>query len=198
MWSGLPGQADIRNFTIAELPPLPAVESGAESHGDDQLDPLNVGIASPGKPSLTQLATSLGLMSNHWPISTIVPMNHVFESGTWFAVSSDQSAAASTLGSVAADSVRTSAPPIAPPPVASTAKVQSGDSLTSFLARHGIKEIELKRLNPGLAIADISVGLLVSGKSSEWSELLAIRPTTSGGASWPNTPACRIPRRFQV
>ena len=47
VWSGLPGQADSRNFTIAELPPLPAVES-EHSQADEQ--PTTVGIASPGEP----------------------------------------------------------------------------------------------------------------------------------------------------
>ena len=188
VWSGLPGQADSRHFILAELPPLPAVESGAESHGDDQ--PTTRWYRLTRQTTLTQLATSLGVDVQSLADLNDQPMNHVFESGTWFAVSSDRSAAASTLGSVAADSVRTTPPVIAPPPVASTAKVQRGDSLASFLARHGIKEIELKRLNPGLAIADISVGReLRVAKAASGQNLLAIRPTTSGGASWPNTPS---------
>ena len=187
VWSGLPGQADSRNFTIAELPPLPAVESGADSQGDEQ--PTTRWYRLTRRTALSQLATSLGVDVQSLAALNDQPMNHVFESGTWFAVSSDRSDAASKLVSVAADSVRNAPPVISSPPVASTAKVQRSDSLASFLARHGIKEIELKRLNPGLAVADISVGReLRVAKAASGQNLLAIRPTTSGGASWPNTP----------
>ena len=187
VWSGLPGQADSRNFILAELPPLPEVESGAEVQGDEQTTTRWYRLTQ--RTALSRLASSLGVDVQSLAALNDQPMNHVFESGTWFAVSSDRSDAASKLVSVAADSVRNAPPVIAPPPVASTAKVQRGDSLASFLARHGIKEIELKRLNPGLAVADISVGReLRVAKAASGQNLLAIRPTTSGGASWPNTP----------
>ena len=69
VWSGLPGQADSRNFTIAELPPLPAVESGADSQADEQ--PTTRWYRLTRRTALSQLATSWGLMSSHWRLSTI-------------------------------------------------------------------------------------------------------------------------------
>lgn len=187
VWSGLPGQADSRVFTLAELPPLPAVESALGSKAVEQSTTIWYRITK--RTSLSQLASSLGVDVKSLAALNDQPMNHVFESGTWFAVSSERSSVASMLVSVEADSARNAPPVAAPPPVASTAKVQRGDSLASFLARHGIKEVELKRLNPGVAIADISVGReLRVAKAAGGQNLLAIRPTTSGGASWPSQP----------
>ena len=62
-------------------------------------------------------------------------MNHVFESGTWFAVSSDQSAAASdwsALLPILFATLRLSSPR----PGCQHREIQRGDSLASFLARH--------------------------------------------------------------
>ena len=196
--SPAPLLADSRNFTIADIPPLPAAESLVAKWGDEQ--PTTRWYRLTRRTTLSQLATSLGVDVESLAVLNGQPMNHVFESGTWFAVSSDKSAAAANLVSVAAGSVRYSPPVISSPPVASTAKVQRGDSLASFLARHGIKEIELKRLNPGLAVTDISVGReLRVAKAASGQNLLAIRPTTSGGARWPETPNLqdypRVPER---
>ncbi|MEC8441813.1 MAG: LysM peptidoglycan-binding domain-containing M23 family metallopeptidase [Cyanobacteriota bacterium] len=193
VWSGLPGQADSRHFSLAELPPLPAVETSVESSGAEQSTTLWYQLTR--RTALSQLAASLDVDVQSLAALNDQPMNHVFESGTWFAVSSDRRSVASMLVSVASDSARSAPPVIAPPPVASTAKVQSGDSLASFLARHGIKEIELKRLNPGLAVADISVGReLRVAKAAGGQNFLAIRPITSGGASWPSQPTLRDPK----
>nr|BDD44885.1 hypothetical protein 24 [bacterium] len=46
-------------------------------------------------------------------------------------------------------------PPLPPEP---TASIQQGDSLASFLRRHGINKEELKTLNPGLALTELTVG----------------------------------------
>ena len=91
-----------------------------------------------------------------------------------------------------AQTVLPSMPP-APPPIKLEAKeiaaIQRGDSLASFLSRHNVTLEQLKTLNPGLEVADLSVGRVVRvAKAAPGQSLLAIRPLTSGGASWPKTP----------
>ena len=99
------------------------------------------------------------------------------------------------LVSVEADSIRTQPPITPPPPVQSTASIQRGDSLASFLERHGINQEELKQFNPGLTLSDLSVGTEVRvAKAATGQQLLAIRPNISGGASWPDLPALTSPK----
>ena len=69
------------------------------------------------------------------------------------------------------------------------ASVRRGDSLASFLRRHGLTLDELKSFNPGLEVSDLTIGRVVRvAEATPGQSLLAIRPLTSGGASWPDTP----------
>ena len=69
------------------------------------------------------------------------------------------------------------------------ATIQRGDSLATFLSRHNVTLEQLKTLNPGLEVVDFAVGRVVRvAKADTGQSLLAIRPLTSGGASWPKTP----------
>ena len=64
-----------------------------------------------------------------------------------------------------------------------------GDSLATFLERHGINKEELKRFNPGLKLSELSAGNTVQvAKAKPGQQLMAIRPSVSGGASWPIRP----------
>lgn len=85
------------------------------------------------------------------------------------------------------------APPPVPPPLKlepkEVAAIQRGDSLASFLSRHNVTLEQLKSFNPGLEVSDLAVGRVVRvAKAAPGQSLLAIRPVTSGGASWPDTP----------
>lgn len=44
-------------------------------------------------------------------------------------------------------------------PVSRTARIQPGDSLASFLNRHGVTRDELKLLNPGIQLSALTVGM---------------------------------------
>ena len=83
--------------------------------------------------------------------------------------------------------------PPAPPPLRlekhEIASVRRGDSLASFLSRHGLTLEQLKSFNPGLEVSDLTIGRVVRvAEAAPGQSLLAIRPLTSGGASWPDTP----------
>lgn len=95
--------------------------------------------------------------------------------------------------STAVASAQTPPLPPAPPPLRlekhEIASVRRGDSLASFLSRHGLTLEQLKSFNPGLEVSDLTIGRVVRvAEAAPGQSLLAIRPLTSGGASWPDTP----------
>lgn len=183
-WHAMPGQADSRNFKLAELPPLPSIDEVADISEEPAF-----WFRLRQRTSLFRLAASLDFDSEQLAEINDQPENHVFRSGSWFAIPAELRDRAEILFAVEADSVRTEPPITAPPPVQSTASVQRGDSLATFLERHGINKEELKRFNPGLKLSELSAGNTVQvAKAKPGQQLMAIRPSVSGGASWPIRP----------
>ena len=84
---------------------------------------------------------------------------------------------------------RDSAPLLAPPSPTDVVKVSSGESVSSIAARHGLSLTELRKLNPGVNLARLVVGSQVRVAKAAPGALLAIRPSISGGASWPALPS---------
>ncbi len=78
-----------------------------------------------------------------------------------------------------------SLPEIPPPGVnlGEFAYIRRGDSLASFLSRHGLTLEQLKKFNPGLEVSDLTPGRLLR-VSAPGSSLLEIRPVTA--ATKPN------------
>ena len=152
-WTALPGEADSRSFTLAELPPLPVVDEKITT-----TDQPAFWFRLQQRTALSRLAAGLDLPSAELARINDQPESHVFRSGSWFAIPAEARERASMLVSVEADSIRTQPPITPPPPVQSTASIQRGDSLASFLERHGINQEELKQFNPGLTLSDLSVG----------------------------------------
>lgn len=69
--------------------------------------------------------------------------------------------------------------------------VRFGDTLIKIAQRYGITLSDLLRLNPGLETARLVVGSQVRLAQSgpvRSRALLALKPTTSGGVSWPELP----------
>ena len=189
-WSSLPGQADSRIFSLADLPPLPIVEE--ELTTSDQ-PAFWFRLNEP--TSLIRLAASLELTSAEFAEINGQNESHVFSSGSWFAIPAKSRERASMLVRVEADSIRTEPPITAPPLVQSTASIKQGDSLTSFLERHGINQDELMQFNPGLNLSDLSVGTEVRvAKAAPGQQVLAILPRISGGSSWPDRLALTTPK----
>lgn len=84
--------------------------------------------------------------------------------------------------------------PIPPPPnpLATTAVVRIGDTLPRISQRYGISLGELLRLNPSLESARLIVGTqlrLARSAAGSYRPLLGLRPTGSGGVSWPDHPS---------
>ena len=85
------------------------------------------------------------------------------------------------------DSLRTTAPLSTPPAPQNVVEVKSEQSLLSFLTDHGLTREQLKELNPGVQLSR----MMVMGSKLRVSHArpaYAMRPLTSGGASWPDLP----------
>jgi LysM repeat protein len=91
---------------------------------------------------------------------------------------------------------------VAPPPPAPTdssapsadqqAVVRFGDTLASIANRNGLSVDQLVRLNPDLQDAPLIVGRQLDvqpAPTPRIRSLISLRPSTSGGASWPDTPS---------
>jgi LysM repeat protein len=71
------------------------------------------------------------------------------------------------------------------------AVVRFGDTVVKIAQRYGLTLQELLRLNPGLETARLVVGSqvrLAQASSTHTRMVLGLKPTTSGGISWPELP----------
>ncbi|TVS06210.1 MAG: M23 family metallopeptidase [Cyanobium sp. PLM2.Bin73] len=101
-----------------------------------------------------------------------------------------------SLGS--SDSRSSPPPPSAPPPVQSKGVVRLGDTLLQIAQRYGITMQELLRFNPGLDTARLVAGTeiqLVQSAPVRQRAVLGLRPSTSGGLSWPDQPNLGHPQQ---
>ena len=205
VWSGLPGQADNDVFQLAELPPLPAVVEDVEDESEQPVDlaeatepdvdptpaeaDQTVWFKTNRRISLVALAESLDLDPETFALLNELSVGTILQAQSWFAVPGSHRAAASDLISVLSSSERDSPPMDPPPPIGDVAAIQQGDSLQTFLSRHGITSKQLRSFNPGVEITALTVGReLRIAKATSGQSLLAIRPGVSGGASWPDLP----------
>ena len=189
LWSALPGSATNGRDAIPQLPPLPSV-SAANKPGSNQ-ELIHVRLRSP--LSMLRLGAALGVDAdllarlNGTSAKTELPEGH------WCAVPAQHRSRLLMLSTIDASSVRSTPPSTADNNIAKTAPFRRGDTLTSFLRRHGIEEIELRQHNPGVDLNDLDVGYALRIPSSSGQSLLAIRPTKSGALSWPTIPSLSAP-----
>lgn len=130
------------------------------------------------------------------PVSALAELNEqspsaALSSGQWIILPTGVQSRLSRSLSLDASSIRRSAPVSAPPAPVDEVKVQQGDSLAAIAKRHGLSLTQLRQLNPGRDLARLVVGAPVRVAEAAPRQLLAIRPSVSGGASWPVLP--RLP-----
>ena len=188
IWHGQPGQANNRSW-IAELPPLPSLTEKASFSGD------MIWVQLQDTIRLGKLAELLDLNSEELSSLNEKSEIHLYRSGSWIKLPSESVDQLSLISAVDEDSLRNSPPVLAPPPVVTTARGQSSDSLKSFLAGNAPSSAELRTRNPVLDLSTTASGADVkAAKASSARNLLAIRPTISGGASWPRLPQLHSPK----
>ena len=189
LWTALPGQANSGRQSLPELPELPSLSTASR-----QITTQDLIYVRTRKPlSIIRLAASLGL--DHALLARLngrTPMADLAE-GAWCAVPAKHRSRLLKLTTIDPGSER-STPPQGFAPVSTTeAAFESGDSLASFLQRHGIEEIQLQELNPGVDLADLEVGHALRVPPAAEPALLAVRPAVSGALSWPTIPTLSSP-----
>jgi len=115
-------------------------------------------------------------------------VSSTFRSGEWLTLPTRVEKRLSSSTSLDTGSIRRSAPLSTPPAPVAEVKVEQGDSVASIARNHGLTLTQLRQLNPGEKLARLVVGSSVRVAEAAPRSLLAIRPTVSGGASWPNLP----------
>lgn len=138
--------------------------------------------------SLEALAAELDL-----PLTALAELNEQAASaslskGQWLILPTKVESRLSRSLSLDASSIRRTAPVSAPPAPVAEVKVQRGDSIATIAKSHGLSVSQFRKLNPGMDLARLVVGSTVRVAEAAPRQLLAIRPSVSGGASWPDLP----------
>lgn len=116
--------------------------------------------------------------------------DHYFYLGDWLVLPSHKSRQIKQLAVIDSSELRRT-PPLLLPPVEERAIVRFGDTVVKIAQRYGLTLQELLRLNPGLETARLVVGSqvrLAQASSSRTRMVMGLKPTTSGGISWPELP----------
>jgi murein DD-endopeptidase MepM/ murein hydrolase activator NlpD len=111
------------------------------------------------------------------------------------AVSSDEQLVASLSAAGTASASPALTPP---PPVQTRGVVRFGDTLLKIAQRYGVTIRDLLRFNPGLDAARLVAGTeiqLVQSAPVRQRAVLGLRPSTSGGLSWPEQPDLGQPQQ---
>jgi murein DD-endopeptidase MepM/ murein hydrolase activator NlpD len=176
--SGRPGEPDLPDLEL-----LTAVASPSA-------DRLWVQVRQP--VSLRDLSRDLQLKASTLAEINEVDALHRFDRGDWVVLPSNQSRVAKQLTVLDTSQLRRTPPPVmAPPPVETTGVVKLGETLLQLAQRYGTTMQELLRLNPGLDGARLVAGTevqLVQASPPRQRAVLGLRPSASGGLSWPDHP----------
>ena len=141
--------------------------------------------------SVEELSSSLKLAEERLAKLNDVNEDHHFRQGDWLVVPSQQSKQIKQLAAIDTSELRRTPPLQSLPPVEERAVVRFGDTVVKIAQRYGLTLQELLRLNPGLETARLVVGSqvrLAQASSGRTRMVLGLKPTTSGGISWPELP----------
>jgi len=172
----------------------------------DSVDHLLAALPAPGsdriwvkvreKISVEELSGSLKVEEEQLAKLNDVNEDHSFTRGDWLVVPSQQGRQLMQIASIDPNDLRRTPPMQALPPVQDAALVRFGDTLAKISQRYGLTLQELLRLNPGLETARLVVGSqvrLAQSAPGRTRLLLGLKPTASGGISWPELPGFEGP-----
>ncbi len=138
--------------------------------------------------TLEGIAADLGLSSTDLLTLNDQTASERIQAGSWIVLPSDAEHKLASSSQLDADNILRSAPLNTPPPPKPVVRIKSNQSLATVAKDHGLTVSEIRSLNPGLNLARLVVGSEVRIAKASPRALLAIRPTRSGGSSWPSLP----------
>ena len=141
--------------------------------------------------SIEELATALSQDESRLARLNDVDEDHQFQSGDWLVLPSQSSRQVKQLASVDTSELRRTPPLESLPEPSEPARVRFGDNLVKIAQRYNLTLAELLRLNPGLEAARLVVGTQIRTVQSSPNRsrmILGLKPTASGGLSWPEQP----------
>jgi murein DD-endopeptidase MepM/ murein hydrolase activator NlpD len=147
--------------------------------------------------SIEELSSALDVDETRLASLNDVDEDHQFVSGDWLVVPSRGKERLGRIASLDSSVQRQSPPVSAPPPLESNGVVRFGDTVLQLAQRYGLTVAELLRLNPGLETARLVVGSQVRLAQSAPARsrlLLGLKPSVSGGMSWPDIPEFGDPK----
>lgn len=141
--------------------------------------------------SVESLSTSLQVPEERLARLNDVSLDHEFRQGDWLVIPSQRTRDVKQLAAVDTSQLRRTPPLQTLPPLESQGVVRFGDTLVKLAQRYGLTLQELLRLNPGIETARLVAGTqirLANSAPGRSRMVLGLKPTTSGGASWPELP----------
>ncbi len=141
--------------------------------------------------SIEELSSALDLDESRLAQLNDVDEDHRFTGGEWLVVPSLNKELLGGIASLDPSALRQTPPVSTPPPVEKDGVVRFGDTVLKLAQRYGLSVAELVRLNPGLETARLVVGSQVRLARSAPGRsrlLLGLKPSVSGGISWPDIP----------
>ena len=161
-------------------------------------EPSQIWVRLIKRSNLETLSRDLDQSLNQLKTLNEMDANTPLEAGTWVVLPSESTESISASKALDGTEIRES-PPLQTPPVPmeiavktppapmEVVEIQSNQSLMSVVREHGITLAQLKAFNPGVKLSKLVVGSKV--RVAKASNVLAVRPLRSGGASWPDLPA---------
>jgi LysM repeat protein len=140
------------------------------------------------RSTLKGIAADLGLRSSDLTALNDQTSFETIKAGTWIVLPAD--AEANLINSTRLDGskVLRKKPLQLPPDPKEVVRIKANETLSTFSRDQGVSLSELRSLNPGLDLARLTIGSEVRVAKASPRALLAIRPTVSGGASFPSLP----------
>jgi LysM repeat protein len=138
--------------------------------------------------SIGELANQLAQDESRLAKLNDVDEDHSFNSGDWLVLPSQSSRKAKQLAAIDTSEMRRTPPLANAPDPEEPARIRLGDSLAKIAARYNLSISEFLRLNPGLQAARLVAGTPIRVSQSTPSRtrmILGLKPTNSGGLSWP-------------
>ncbi len=140
------------------------------------------------RSTLQGIAADVGLSSSDLTALNDQSSLETIQAGAWIVLPAEAEQNLINATRLDTSKVLRKAPLQSPPAPKAVVRIKANESLSTFSRDQGVSLSKLRSLNPGLDLARLAIGSEVRVAKASPRALLAIRPTGSGGASFPALP----------